>query len=116
MPPNRNSKDADEKYRRRVYAFIRCGFEYTKLVVDTRTRMQKFEASKGTDAQAKAQVLANWQRVETMKRAFPPFAINWQAVFRAPVPGRKVKRVMGLHPDTPLGGRVLRELRAAGLE
>ena len=60
------------------------------------------------------EVLANWQRVETMKQEFPPFAINWQAVFRVPVPGRKAKRVMGLHPDTPLSGRVLRELRAAG--
>lgn len=106
---------SDEKYHRRL-AFIRCGLDYTKLVVDTRTWMQKFEASKGTDAEAKAQVLTNWQRVETMKREFPPFAINWQAVFRVPAPGGEAKRVMGLHPDTPLSGRVLRELRAPGLK
>ncbi len=91
---------------------MRCGLDYTKLVVDTRTWMQKFEASNGEDAQASARVLANWQRVETMKRDFPLFAINWQAVFRVPVPGREAKRIMGLHPDTPLSGRVLRELRS----
>jgi hypothetical protein len=28
----------------------------------------------------------------------------------------KSTRIMGLHPDTPLSGRVLRELRAPGLE
>lgn len=107
--------DADQKYRRRL-AFIRCGLDYTKLVVDTRTWMQKFEASKGTDADAKARVLANWQRIEAAKKQFPVFAINWQAVFRAPVPGGDAKRVMGLHPDAPLSGRTLRELRSAGVE
>ena len=106
---------ADEKYRRRL-AFIHCGFDYTGLVVDTRAWMQKFEAGKGKDADAKAKVLANWQRIETMKKRFPEFAINWRAVFRAPIPGGEAKRVMGLHPDTPLSGRVLRELRAAGVE
>jgi hypothetical protein len=106
---------ADEKYRRRL-RFTQCGLDYTKLVVETRAWMQKFEASKGKDADAKAKVLANWQRVETMKKEYPEFAINWQPVFRAPMPGGDAKRVMGLHPDAPLSGRVLRELRAPGLE
>ena len=74
---------ADEKYRRRLH-FIQCGLDYAKLVVETRAWMQKLEASKGKDADAKAKVLANWQRVEQMKKEFPEFAINWQAVFRAP--------------------------------
>jgi hypothetical protein len=106
---------ADEKYRRRL-RFTQCGLDYTKLVVETRAWMQKFEASDGKDADAKAKVLANWQRVETMKKEYPEFAINWQPVFRIPVPGGDAKRVMGLHPDAPLSGRVLRELRAPGLE
>ena len=80
---------------------------------NTAAVMQKFEAG---NAEAKAKVFANWQRVETMKKEFPRFAINWQPVFRTPEPGKKVKRVMGLHPDVPLSGRVLRELRAQGLE
>ena len=104
---------ASDKYRRRLH-FTQCGLDYIKLVVDTRAWMQKFEASNGTDADAKTKVLANWQRVETMKKEFPDFAINWQAVFRGP--GGDNKRVMGLHPDAPLSGGVLRELRAAGLE
>lgn len=107
--------NADEKYRRRL-AFVRCGLDFTRLVVDTRAWMQKFEASKCKDADAKARVLANWQRAETLKKESPNFAINWQAVFRLPNPGGEAKRVMGLHPDHPLSGRTLRELRSPGLE
>ncbi|MEW6359043.1 MAG: DUF4838 domain-containing protein [Planctomycetota bacterium] len=108
-------KDAPEKYRKRV-AFVRCGLDYTKLVVDTRAWMQKFEAGKGQDADAKARVLANWQRVETMKRDFPEFAINWLPVFHLPKPGGEAKRVMGLHPDHPLSGRVKREAETRNVE
>ncbi len=110
-----NIAGADEKYRRRLH-FIQCGLDFTKLVVDTRAWMQKLKASKGKDAEAKKRVLANWDRVEEMKETFPEFAINWQAVFRAPEPGKDTKRVMGLHPDAPLSGRTLRELQQAGLE
>ena len=108
---------ADEKYLRRLH-FIQCGLDYSKLVADTRAAMQKFEAGKGQDADAKARVLANWQRAETMKQEFPAFAINWQAVWRAPGSGGEGgdKRVMGLHPDAPLSGRALKELRTSGLE
>ncbi len=106
---------ADEKYHRRL-AFLRCGLEFTKLVVDTRAKMQRFEAVKGGDAAARKAVLANWKRAEQMKKDFPEFAVNWQAVFRVPTPGGKAKRVMGLHPDTPLSGRTLRELQQAGKE
>ncbi len=78
--------------------------------------MQKFEESKGQDKDAKARVLANWSRAATMKEEFPEFAINWQAVFRAPSESSDNKRTMGLHPDAPLSGKVLRELRTPGLE
>ena len=110
-----NIAHADEKHRRRLH-FIQCGLDYAKVLVDTRAWMQKLEASKGEDAEAKKRVLANWDRVEEMKKTFPEFAINWQAVFRAPEPGKDTKRVMGLHPDAPLSGRTLRELQQAGLE
>ena len=108
---------ADEKYRRRLH-FIQYGLDYAKLVVDTRAWMQKLEASKGQDAAAKAKVEANWTRAEQMKQNAPAHAINWQAVFRPPGNGGGDgnKRVMGLHPDAPLSGRTLRELREPGLE
>lgn len=107
---------ADEKYRRRLH-FIRCGFDFAQLVVDTRAWMQKFEASKGKDAQARAKVEANWARAAQMKKDFPEHAIGWIAVFREPTgTGEASKRVMGLHPSAPLSGRTLRELRAPGLE
>ena len=109
-------KAADEQYRRRLH-FIQCGLDYAKLVADTRLAMQKVEASKGQDADAKAKVLANWERAEAMKKVFPEHAINWQSVWRAPGGGGDSnKRVMGLHPNAPLSGRTLEELRTPGLE
>ncbi len=35
--------------------------------------------AKGRDAAAKAQVLANWARVDVMEMEYPPFAINWRS-------------------------------------
>lgn len=102
--------DAGAVYRRRLH-FIQCGLDFTKLVVDTRAWMQKVES--GREPGAKARVLENWRRAEAMKKAFPEFAINWQAVFRE---GTDPKRCMGLHPKLPLSGRVLRELQDDGLE
>ena len=109
---------AEEKYRRRL-RFIQYGLDYAKLVVETRAWMEKLEASKGKDDDAKAHVLANWTRAAQMKEDSPEHAINWGAVFRAPdgkSGGDGNKRVMGLHPDTPLSGRTLKELNAPGLE
>lgn len=107
---------AEEKYRRRL-RFVQCGLDFAELVVDTRAWMQKLEARKGQDADAGAGALANWGRAARMKDEFPEFAINWQAVFRDPGSGSgDDKRTMGLHPDVPLGGRTLRELRMPGLE
>ena len=108
---------ADEKYRRRLH-FIQYGLDYAKLLVDTRAWMQKLEASKGQDIAAKAQVETNYTRAEQMKQNAPAHAINWQAVFRLPGfgGGDGNQRVMGLHPDAPLSGRTLKELRTPGLE
>jgi len=103
---------APEIYRRRV-AFVRCGLEFTRLVVDTRRWMQRVEQSKGKDAEAIAKVKANWETAAKMKATFPPFAINWIAVFRE---GGDNKRVMGLHPDNPLSGRVKREAETRCIE
>jgi hypothetical protein len=109
---------ADEKYLRRLH-FIQCGLDYARLVADTRAAMEKLEASKGRDDNAKARVLASWTRAAQMRKDFPEHAINWVAVFREPggkSGGDGDKRVMGLHPAAPLSGRTLRELNAPGLE
>ena len=107
----------DEKYRRRLN-FVQYGLDYAKLLVDTRAGVQKLEASKGQDIDAKAKVEANYSRAEQMKQNAPAHAINWQAVFRLPGSGGGDgnQRVMGLHPDVPLSGRTLKELRTPGLE
>jgi len=103
--------NAAERYRKRV-AFIRCGLEYARLVVDTRRWMQKVEASKGKDAEAVGKVKANWETAARMKGVFPPFAINWRSVFFQP----SSKRMMGLHPDNPLSGRKKREFETRSIE
>jgi Domain of unknown function (DUF4838) len=107
----------DEKYRRRLN-FVQYGLDYAKLLVDTRAGVQKLEASKGQDMDAKAKVEANYSRAEQMKQNAPAHAINWQAVFRLPGSGGGDgnQRVMGLHPEVPLSGRTLKELRTPGLE
>lgn len=108
---------AEGKYHRRLH-FTRCGFEFAKLVVDTRSAMQKFEESKGKDEAAKARALANWDRAAVMKKEFPAFAINWMATFNTPgaSAGKRDKRGEGLHPNSPINARVLREMQAPGLE
>lgn len=103
--------DAPEKYRRRL-AFVRAGLNYTRLVVDTRSWMQKVEQGGGKDAAAIARVKANWDAAADMKKTAPPFAIDWVPVFLQPTN----RRMMGLHPDNPLAGRVLREASSAGNE
>jgi hypothetical protein len=107
---------ADEKYHRRLH-FTRCGFEFTKLVIDTRAAMQQFEASKGKDEAAKARVLAQWDRAEVMQKEFPAHAINWMAVFRTPgsAPGgKRDKRGEGLHPNSPITPYTLRRMQEVG--
>ncbi|HUU93120.1 MAG TPA: hypothetical protein VM238_18155, partial [Phycisphaerae bacterium] len=94
-------------------AFVRCGLDYTRLVVDTRRWMQQVEAGKGKDADAIAKVNANWETAARMRTTFPAFAINWIAVFRQ---GGDHKRAMGLHPDNPLSGRVKREAETRSIE
>ena len=109
---------ADEKYLRRLH-FTRCGFEFTKLVIDTRGAMQQLEASKGKNEAAKARVLANWDRAEVMKKEFPPRAINWMAVFHTPgsAPGgKRDKRGEGLHPKSPITPYTLKRMQEVGLE
>lgn len=109
-----------EKYRRRLH-FTRCGLEFTKAVVNIRAAMKPFEASKGKDAEARARVLAEWQRLEPMRKEFPAWAINWAAVMREPaetakITGKRDKRIEGLHPDSPITARTLKELNAPGIE
>jgi len=100
-----------EIYRKRV-EFVSAGLKYTRLVVDARRWMQKVEQSKGKDTEAIAKVKANWETAAQMSKTFPPFAINWQAVFAQP----SNKRMMGLHPDNPLSGRTLREAQMRTIE
>jgi hypothetical protein len=109
---------ADEKYQRRLH-FTRCGFEFTKVVVGTRAGMRQFEASKGRDEAAKTRVLANWDRTIAMQKEFPPYAINWRAVFHTPgsTPGgKRDKRAEGLHPNSPITPYTLKRMQAVGLE
>lgn len=100
-----------EIYGRRI-EFLRAGLQYTRFVVDTRRWMQQVEESEGHDTRSVEAVLANWEKAPDMIQHLPPFAINYVPVFRQPMN----KRMMGLHPDNPLSGRVMREYQTRVLE
>lgn len=102
--------NSPEIYRKRV-AFVRSGFEYACLVVDTRAWMQKVEQSKGQNAEVVAKVKANWNTAAQMSKTALPFSIDYQATFLQPMN----KRMVGLHPDNQLQGRMKKDFEK-GLE
>lgn len=98
---------ADDKYKKRV-DFVRRGFEFTRLLIDTRTLMQKFEESNLKDSKTADKVKQNWVTADKMRKEFPPFAINFNAVFLE----KEHKRMTGLHPDNPLAGKQKKEFES----
>jgi len=99
--------NSEEKYKARV-DFVRKGFEFTRLVVETRALMQKFEEGKMMDSIIADKVKQNWERAAKMRKEFPKFAINFNAVFYE----IDHKRSIGMHPDNPLQGKAKREFES----
>ena len=80
------------KYRRRV-AVVRTGFEYTRLLMEARVLLARFDESKQRDIQAFERALAVWEDVEKLWRDNPK-ALNMR--FLRP-PGKN-PRLRGFHP------------------
>ncbi|MCA1809494.1 MAG: DUF4838 domain-containing protein [Kiritimatiellia bacterium] len=59
--------------------FIRAGLAYTRLAVATRVLIDRFENSKGEDAAAREQAIANWEALDRLQDEYPD-VINWQVL------------------------------------
>lgn len=81
----------DSIYARRV-AFVRAGYEYTRLTLDNITLMSGYWKAK--DAAVAAKVTENWSAIQQLIAAHPP-ALNAGPL--RPL----TKRMAGLHPDSP---------------
>ena len=85
------TKEAPDIFSKRV-AFIRAGFDYTKLSVENIAIMEKYWDA--PDEKAAAKVRENWKTLERICED-NPYAINWGPV--RPI----TPRMVGLHPDHP---------------
>lgn len=81
----------DSVYGRRV-AFVRAGYDYTRLTLDNITLMSGYWKSK--DAAVAAKVKENWSAIQQLIAAHPP-ALNAGPI--RPL----TTRMAGLHPDSP---------------
>jgi hypothetical protein len=81
----------DSLYARRV-AFVRAGYDYTRLTLDNITLMSGYWKTK--DAAVAAKVKENWSAIQQLIAAHPP-ALNGGPL-RPLTP-----RMAGLHPDSP---------------
>jgi Domain of unknown function (DUF4838) len=89
-----------EIYRKRV-AFVRVGLDYTKLIMNIRVLMRRYDESKKKDLEAAKQARAAWGKIEELRKAnpnkrnSPDLPINWVPA------GPGSPRMKGLHPDFP---------------
>jgi hypothetical protein len=88
--------NADKKYKDRLH-FTSCGFEFSKLLVETRRLNQEWEKNP-TSQPLKDAIDAKWKQANQMKQDFPQFAINFTRVFRNP----EDELTAGLHYKSPL--------------
>jgi hypothetical protein len=65
-----------EVYGQRV-AFVRAGFEFTRLMMQGAAVMTKVRASDGKDAEAVRAGIEIWDKIEKLDRAADPLAINY---------------------------------------
>jgi len=80
------------KYARRV-AFVRIGYDYTRLLMKARAQIARYEESKYSDMQALEKALAVWEEVEKLWKDNPS---GFNMLFlRSP---DKNSRLRGFHP------------------
>ena len=75
-------------YGRRI-AFVRAGFNYLRLYLDNLALINRLKQSGDEDAEAKADALANWTKIERI-HADHPLALN--GAYRSKITG-------SIHPD-----------------
>ncbi len=70
--------DAPEIYSRRA-AFVRAGLDYTRLAVEGRVMIDRYEASGEQDMQAKEKARAKWEEIDKLRQEHP-LALNWSSL------------------------------------
>ncbi len=66
-------------YEQRV-AFVRAGFEYTRLLFETMPLMDRVRQSGGRDVEAVRGARENWDRIDTLIREAGPAAFNYESI------------------------------------
>jgi hypothetical protein len=67
-------------YRARV-TFVRAGLDFTRLTMEIKDLVERYQKSKGQDTAARDEAEAKWAEVEQIRKA-QPLAINWPRVTR----------------------------------
>jgi len=68
-------------YAQRV-AFVRAGFDFTRLMIETIPVMTRVRESGGKDVDAVKQSLANWKAIERIEETTGPVALNLNLIRR----------------------------------
>jgi len=74
-----------ELYRQRV-AFVRTGFDFTRMMFESASAMARVRATKGKDAEAVATAVKLWEDIEVLLKRFP-LAVNYTKVRAMMKPG-----------------------------
>ena len=77
------SANEPEPYRRRV-AFLRAGLDYTRLVLEIRSQMTRWEESDRQDAAAETLARDHWREIEQIAYDYP-YSVHWGVI--QPRPG-----------------------------
>ncbi len=70
--------DVPEIYSQRV-AFVRAGLDYTRLAVEGRVMIDRYEESGEQDMQAKEKARAKWEEIDKLRQEHP-LALNWSSL------------------------------------
>ncbi|MFO7907961.1 MAG: DUF4838 domain-containing protein [Planctomycetota bacterium] len=71
--------DQPEVYRQRV-AFVRAGFDFTRLMIECIPLMERVRESEGRDAEAVRQASANWDRIEEIAEETDPYGFWFRVI------------------------------------
>lgn len=92
--------DGPEKYRHRI-AFVRSGFEFTRMMIENIGLMKRARESRDNDLEAAKKVAANWEKIKQICIK-EPFALNYNRLLRIMgIGGRTYMGSMRMHLGPP---------------
>jgi len=109
--------DGPEVYRRRI-EFVEAGLTFTRLYTECGRLMRRVENQEDPDGSARAQVIANWEKIRAVQQKYPG-AMRWNKIFegsKGDGPPRSPVSGVRWYPDRPLSGKMLRQFNTPGIE